>query len=127
MAWIMGLRPSTGERIFLFATASRPALGLTHPPIQWIMGTSSPWVKWPGLEAYHSPRLGAEVNEWSYSSTTQYDFMARYLARHRDNLPIYLYTGQKELEIKPEFHQRLNFYSEHFSTLRLFSGMHIGI
>jgi hypothetical protein len=30
-----------GLGIFLFTTASRPALGLTQPPIQWIPGALS--------------------------------------------------------------------------------------
>jgi hypothetical protein len=38
--------------IFLFATASRPALGLTKPPIQWVSGALSPGVKGPSREAH---------------------------------------------------------------------------
>jgi hypothetical protein len=38
-------------------TASRPALGPTQPPIQWVPGALSPGVKWPGREAVHSPHL----------------------------------------------------------------------
>jgi hypothetical protein len=37
-------------KILLFSIASRPALGLTQPPIQWVPG-----VKRPGSEADHSP------------------------------------------------------------------------
>jgi hypothetical protein len=40
---------------FLFSTSSRPALGLTQPPIQWVPGALSPGVKQPGCEADHSP------------------------------------------------------------------------
>jgi hypothetical protein len=32
----LGFESWQGLRIFLFTTASRPALGLTHPPIQWV-------------------------------------------------------------------------------------------
>jgi hypothetical protein len=54
-----------GLRIFLFATASRPAVGPTQPPIQWV-----PRVKWPGREVDYSPPFSAEVkNAWSYTST----------------------------------------------------------
>jgi hypothetical protein len=28
---------------FLFSTSSRPVLGPTQPPIQWILGASFPW------------------------------------------------------------------------------------
>jgi hypothetical protein len=42
---------------FLFATASRPVLGPTHSPIQWVPGALSPGVKRPGHEADHSPNL----------------------------------------------------------------------
>jgi hypothetical protein len=56
--------------IFLFTTASRTALGLTQPPIQWVPGALSPGVKWPGREADRSPPSSAEVkNAWSYTSS----------------------------------------------------------
>jgi hypothetical protein len=56
--------------IFLFTTASRTALGPTHPPIQWIPGAPSLGVKRQGIEADHSPPPSAEVkNAWSYTST----------------------------------------------------------
>jgi len=55
--------------ILLFATVSRPALGPTHSPIQWVPTCLSLGVKRPGREA--------EVkNAWSYTSTFQYTFMA---------------------------------------------------
>jgi hypothetical protein len=54
-----------GQRYCLFTTASRPALGPTQPPIQWVPG-----VKRPGLEADQSHPSSAEVqNAWSYTST----------------------------------------------------------
>jgi hypothetical protein len=62
---------------FLFSTASRPALGPTQPPIQWVPGTLYPGVKQPGREADHSTPVSVEVKKmWSYTSTPSYAFMA---------------------------------------------------
>jgi len=67
----------SGLGIFLFTTVSRPALGPTHPPIQWVLKGSFPGVRQPDLEADHSPPSSAAVkNAWSYTSTPQYVFMA---------------------------------------------------
>jgi hypothetical protein len=52
-----------GLGIFLFTTVSRPVLGLTQPPIQWVPGALSLAVKRPGCEADHSPPSSAEVKE----------------------------------------------------------------
>jgi hypothetical protein len=55
---------------FFFATSSRPALGSTQPPIQWIPGTLSPGLKRQGGDADHSPRALAEVRKtWVYACT----------------------------------------------------------
>jgi hypothetical protein len=45
------VRCVAGLGIFLFTTASRPALGPTQPPIKWVPGTISLEVKRPGREA----------------------------------------------------------------------------
>jgi hypothetical protein len=45
----------------LFCTESRPALGPTQPPIQWVLEAVYPEVKRPGLEADHSPLSSSEV------------------------------------------------------------------
>jgi len=37
----------------LLGTASRLALGPTQPLIQWVPGSLTPAVKWPGREADH--------------------------------------------------------------------------
>jgi hypothetical protein len=34
----LGLNSWQGKEIILFSTASRQALGLTHPPVQWVQG-----------------------------------------------------------------------------------------
>jgi len=40
-----------------------------QPPIHWVRGALSLWVKWPCYEAHHSPPSSAEVkNAWNYTS-----------------------------------------------------------
>jgi hypothetical protein len=51
-----------GLGIFLFI-ASRTALGPTQPPMQWVSGAPSLWIRRPGREADHSPPSSAEVKE----------------------------------------------------------------
>jgi hypothetical protein len=52
---------AVGVRFPAASTTSRPNLGLTQPPIQWVPGALSPGVKRPGREADHSPPSSAEV------------------------------------------------------------------
>jgi hypothetical protein len=49
------MRATNQNRIFLFTTASRPALGSTQPPIQWLSGVLYPEVKRSGRETDYSP------------------------------------------------------------------------
>jgi hypothetical protein len=82
-------------RIFLFTTLSRPALGPTQPPIQWVPGVLYLGVRRPGREADHSPPTSAEVeNAWRYIPIPQYDFLAWYSVKkkHRDNFTFTFYT-----------------------------------
>jgi hypothetical protein len=44
----------------LHSTASRPALGPTQHPVQWVSGALSPGVKRLGREADHSLPSGAD-------------------------------------------------------------------
>jgi hypothetical protein len=50
--------------IFLFMTVSRPVLGPTQAPIQWVPGALSLGAKQPGREAYNSPPYSTEAKEW---------------------------------------------------------------
>jgi hypothetical protein len=52
----VGARFPTGQDIFLFSTASKPALGPTQPPIKWVLGE-----KRQGREADYTPPSSAEV------------------------------------------------------------------
>jgi hypothetical protein len=55
---------------------SRPALGLTQTPIQWVLGALSPAVKRLEREADHSPPISAEVNKmWIYTCILPYAIM----------------------------------------------------
>jgi hypothetical protein len=42
---LTGFDPRQRQKIFLLASASRPALGHTQPPVQWVPGVLSPGVK----------------------------------------------------------------------------------
>jgi hypothetical protein len=54
--------PRQGQRIFLLAPASRQALRLTQPPIQWVPGVLSGGVKrGRGVTLTTHPHLVAEV------------------------------------------------------------------
>jgi hypothetical protein len=72
-----GVRVQVSVESRISSKSSRPALGSTQPPIQWVPGALSLGVKWPGREADHSPPTSAEVKKmWIYTSTPPYTFMA---------------------------------------------------
>jgi hypothetical protein len=52
----VGVRVPVGSRIF--STSSKPALGFTQRPMQWVPAALS-----PGREADHSPLTSAEVKK----------------------------------------------------------------
>jgi hypothetical protein len=58
-----GFESQQGVGIFLFTTASRPALGSAQPPIQWVPGALSLGIRRLGSEANHSPPSSVEVKD----------------------------------------------------------------
>jgi hypothetical protein len=81
MGWTIEVRGFDSRQelgIFLFTTASRPVLGPTQPPIQWVPGALPLIVKRPGPEADHSPPSSAEIKEWVelYLHSPQYVLLA---------------------------------------------------
>jgi hypothetical protein len=80
--WLRAGRPRGGSsdpgkaKNILFFTSSRPALGSTQPPIQWVPGALSQGIKWPRREAdYSSPAINEVKKMWIYTSAPPYAFM----------------------------------------------------
>jgi hypothetical protein len=79
-SWTTWARFPIGVRLFLFATASRPAL--EGRPASYPVGTGG---SSPAREVHHTLPSSAEVkNAWSYTSTPPYVFMAWCLIKHGD-------------------------------------------
>jgi hypothetical protein len=77
MIGVLGFDSRRGLGSFLFTIVSRTALGLTQPPIQWVLGALPLGVKRPEREADHSPPSSAEVKECvELYLHSQYAFMA---------------------------------------------------
>jgi len=68
-----------------------------------VTGALSLWVKRTDHEADHSPPSSAEVkNAWSYTSTSQYAFMSRCLAKSTEKtLPLRLPLIYGEVKFSP--------------------------
>jgi hypothetical protein len=61
MDQVLGFNSQQEQEISLFSIPSRPALGPTQPPTQWIPWGCFSGVKQLGHEADHSPLSSAEV------------------------------------------------------------------
>jgi len=60
------------------------SLGLTQPPIQWVIRALSRGDKAAAHEADHSPSSVYEVNAWSYTYTSSYADVLQCLIKHRN-------------------------------------------
>jgi len=86
-----GFESRQGLGIFQFTTASRPALGPSQPPLQWVPGALSLGVKRPTHESDHSPLSSAEVkNAWSCTSAPNTPSWrgAQLKKKHTDNFTL---------------------------------------
>jgi hypothetical protein len=120
MIGVLGFDSRRGLGIFLFTTASRPALRPIQPPIQCVPEALSLGIKRPGREADHSFPSTAEVkNAWSYTSTLPYVFMAWCLVKHRDNFTFTLSTTVASISNIAELSRRIACY-EHCLAFPLF-------
>jgi hypothetical protein len=69
-AGLRGFESQQGLGIFLFITASIPALGPTQPPIQWVPGALSWGYSGRGVKlTTHLLLVPRSKNAWSYTST----------------------------------------------------------
>jgi len=71
----LGFGSQQGLGYFLLTTLSRPSLGPTQPPVQWVLGALSPGVKWQGCEVevdYSSPSSAEVKTAWSCNLTSPY-------------------------------------------------------
>jgi hypothetical protein len=107
--WLWAGRPrgrsSSPSRVknFHFSTSSRPALGPTQPPIQWVPVALSTGVKRPRRETDHSPPTIAEVKKCGIIHPVRHTpwWHSAYLVKHRANYTFYLNgTENSVFEIK---------------------------
>jgi hypothetical protein len=90
-AGLPGLDFRKGQVIFLYPTASRPALGLTQPSVQWVPGALFQGVKRPWREADPSPSSAPRsrmVELYLHSSWHNAS-----LIKHGGSFTVYIYLG----------------------------------
>jgi len=80
------------QMFFTSPTASRPVLGPTQPPIQWVPGTHTLGVKQQGHEDDHSHPSRAKVKSaWGYTSTLPICFCGVVLRYNTDNFILHFH------------------------------------
>jgi hypothetical protein len=87
-AEILGFDSRQGQNIFLFSTATRPALEPTQPPIRCVLAAVSPGVTRQGREADHSPPSNAEVKNGGATPPFPlclHGIVLNYKIKYRDN------------------------------------------
>jgi hypothetical protein len=83
-AW--GSIPARGE-IFLFSIEFRPVVRPAKPPIQFVPGALSPWVKRQGREADHSPPSSTKIKNGGviHSVPNTSSWCGALLIKHKEN------------------------------------------
>jgi hypothetical protein len=104
-----GFDSRKGLGIFLFTTASRPALGPTQPPIQWEPGALSLGIKRPGRENDHSSPSIPEVKECVelYLHSPSMPSWRGVHLKHRDSFTFYLIPEGKRPVWEHNVHARV--------------------
>jgi hypothetical protein len=92
MIGVLGFNSWWGLGIF-FTTMSRTALEPTQPSIQWVPGAFSLGIKL----ITHLHLVFGSKNEWRYTSTPQYTFMAWCSVKAQGKLHLYLLYLQQGL------------------------------
>jgi hypothetical protein len=94
LGWLRGIAPGNrlddlgfesqqGLGIFIFTIVSRPALGTTQPPIQWVPEALSLGIKQLGYEADHSPSSSVAFRAWcSIKAQGQHMFILEVIISH---------------------------------------------
>jgi hypothetical protein len=65
---LRGLNPGSGKIFISFSKTSKPDVGPTHPPIQWVVRAISTGVKWFEYEIHHSLPSSAKAKKKKISS-----------------------------------------------------------
>jgi hypothetical protein len=88
MSWC-SVKKSTGttSQVLQIFTASRPVLGPTQSPVQWVPRALSLVIKRPGREADHSPPSITEFKNALYLHSS-YVFHGRCFVKPRDNFTV---------------------------------------
>jgi hypothetical protein len=75
---------------FLLLHVVQTSSGSTQPPIQWVPGALSLWVKRLGCEADHSPATSVEVRKMWFYTFTPYmpSWHSAYLVKYRENFTL---------------------------------------
>jgi hypothetical protein len=113
---MIGVRFRQALGIFIFTTASRPALGPTQPPILWVPDALSLGIKL----TTHLHLVQRSRNAWSYTTLPQYVFIAWCLVKFRHNTTFtYLMCFFSSTAMSPKWHLAKSFCNKIFIAFLL--------
>jgi hypothetical protein len=83
-----------------FSMSSRPALGSTRPPIQWVPGALSPGVKLTThLQLVPRSRIRGSIHPLPHTSSCR----SAELVKHRDNCTLFYLWGRRNRSLRAKF------------------------